>query len=145
MKMAGFYALALNLLVYSFHPRTLTEIKMKQIMMYAMATLLMAGMSAEAKKEKGQGQKGKPTKEMKQAEGKAKADAQTTETKAKGKSEEAQSKGKGKSEEAKAKEKKGSEEMKKATAEKKEAQKEAKESGEKMGKEKKSRWKFWKR
>ena len=74
---------------------------------------------------------------------KGKEKGKSTEAKGKGKSEESQ--GKGKSTEAKAKEKKGSEEMKKAVGEKKEAQKTAKESGEKMGKEKKSRWKFWKK
>lgn len=105
---------------------------MKKTLMYAVAIMLIAGMTAEAKKDEGQGKKGAVDHEMKKAEAKANADVDTAKEIGEEKSKEAtaqaeEAKKKGKSEEAKGK----SEEMKKATSEKKEAQKAAKESGEK--------------
>ena len=116
---------------------------MKHTLFAAMAVLLMAGMTAEAKNEKAQGKSGKARKEMKQDKAEADKGAEKAEeakAKSKGKSEEAKKKGKSGEEKAKGK----SEEMKKATAEKKDAQNAARESGEKLDKEQKSWWKFWK-
>jgi len=123
---------------------------MKKMLMYTLSILLLAGLSAEAKKDQGKDKREQLEKEIKQAEGKLKADVDATKNMSEDKSKEAKEKaksekikGKVKSEKAKGKSK--SEEMKKATAEKKEAQKVAKESGEKMDKKQKSKWKFWKK
>jgi hypothetical protein len=121
---------------------------MNKTMLYTLMVLLAAGMTAEAKKDKGTELKGKPDKALQQAEdtGKAQAKAaekelEATEEKAADTAEKARKKGKGK----KKKGKRDAEEMKEAVAQKKEAQKAAKESGEKMDKEEKSWWKFWKK
>jgi hypothetical protein len=104
---------------------------MKRTLIYTVAILMLAGMTAHAKEEQRQN-KGKPEKEMKQAEDLSNADnARAEPAREKEKSGEAQDKGR-------------SEEMKNATTEKNAEKQAAKDAGEKQSNEAKSWWKFWK-